>query len=310
MTRATYDITHATRYTYALPARRSVMALCLKPRNDRGQELLAFEVATDPPAPLNAEDDSFGNVKHVFNLHRVHERIGIVSRSRVRPAFPPLVPDSSDPKAWGEIRSWAGSAAHWDYLRPSRLAHWVPALDGFARRLGVEPGTDPLAELRALSDAIHDALDYIPGATTVESTVEHVLEAGEGVCQDYAHLMITIARSWGVPARYVSGYLHLAGVEGEQAPENATHAWAECLLPGLGWTGFDPTNRTLVDSRHVRIAQGRDYHDVSPTRGVLVGGGGARIDVDVRVEVLEEGSGAPPGRVGALARPPVGGDGA
>lgn len=288
MGRTTYEITHHTRYVYARPAWRSVMALCLQPRSDRRQELLAFAIATDPPAPLNAETDCFGNTRHVFNLHRAHQRIDITARARVRPAHPPSLPNSLGPGAWEEIRSQAKSVALWDYLRPSQLAHWVPALDGFVRRLRVGPGDDPLADLRALSDAIHDRLSYIPGATTPDSTVEHVLKTGEGVCQDYAHLTIAIARSWGVPARYVSGYLHLAGVAGEQAPENATHAWAECLLPELGWVGFDPTNRTLVDDRHVRIAQGRDYRDVSPSRGVLLGGGDTRLEVDVRVDVRDE----------------------
>lgn len=291
MARVPYDIAHLTRYTYARPVRRNVMALCLQPRNDRGQELLSFDVATDPPAPLNPEPDCFDNVKHVFALHRTHERLEIVARCRVRPAPALPLPDSLGADAWKEIRGQAGSLALWDYLQPSRLAHRVPALDGFVRRLEVRPGKDPLAELRALSDGIHDALTYLPGTTTAESTVAHVLETGEGVCQDFAHLMITIARSWGVPARYVSGYLHLAGVEGEQAPENATHAWAECLLPGVGWLGFDPTNRTLVDDRHVRIAQGRDFHDVSPARGLFTGDGTAQLEVDVRVEVPEEESG-------------------
>ncbi len=95
--------------------------------------------------------------------------------------------------------------------------------------------------------------------------------------------MIAIARSWGIPARYVSGYLSVTGQAGEQAPGNATHAWVECLLPELGWVGFDPTNQSLADDRHVRIAVGCDYQDVSPTRGVFQGGGETRLEVDVRV---------------------------
>ena len=117
----------------------------------------------------------------------------------------------------------------------------------------------------------------------MESPVEHILETGRGVCQDYAHLMIAIARSWGIPTRYVSGYLNPTDQSGEQAPSNATHAWVECRLPELGWIGFDPTNQSFAgEGGKVHIAVGRDYHDVSPTRGVLQGGGATHLEVDVR----------------------------
>ena len=102
--------------------------------------------------------------------------------------------------------------------------------------------------------------------------------------------MIAIARSWGIPTRYVSGYLHVTGAAGEQAPSTLTHAWAECRLPGLGWIGFDPTNRTLADQRHVRLAVGRDYQDVAPTRGVFRGPGQSHLHVTVRIHPLTEPS--------------------
>ena len=138
-------------------------------------------------------------------------------------------------------------------------------------------------DLLRLSDTLHNSFHYVPGSTSVASPIEHILESGRGVCQDYAHVMIAIARSWGIPARYVSGYLHITGPDGEEVQENATHAWVECLLPELGWVGFDPVNKSVSDERHVRIAVGRDYQDVSPTRGVYRGGGQTRLDVNVQV---------------------------
>ena len=162
-------------------------------------------------------------------------------------------------------------------------------LETFVDRHGIEPGSDPLESLSRLSDTLHRCLNYIPGSTTAESPVEHILETGSGVCQDYSHLMIALARSWGIAARYVSGYLHLPEGSGWQPSANATHAWVECRLPGLGWVGFDPTNQSL--SGHggvVRIAAGRDYHDVSPTRGILQGGGETRLEVEVRVRAAGE----------------------
>ena len=104
-------------------------------------------------------------------------------------------------------------------------------------------------------------------------------------------MMLTIARWWGIPSRYVSGYLHREGAPGEQAPDGASHAWAEFLLPDLGWIGIDPTNDTLADHRHVRIAVGRDYADAAPTRGAVFGGGGSRLEV--RVTVTEAGEPEP-----------------
>ena len=127
-------------------------------------------------------------------------------------------------------------------------------------------------------------MPYVPGSTSASSPIDDILESEEGVCQDFAHVMIAIARSWGVPARYVSGYLYVTGQSGEQAPAAGSHAWVEYWSPGLGWTGFDPTNHCLADERHIRVAVGRDYHDVAPVRGVLQGGSEPRLEVEVRVE--------------------------
>ena len=280
-----YDIEHLSRYRYARGPKQCVMMLCLKPRNDRGQRVLNFAVETDPPACLTSEQDCFGNTRHVFNLNGEHRVLEITARSTVSPApFSPL-PNSLGAGAWKEIRSWKDSFALWDFVQPSALTRPSPLLTEFVERHGVQPGNDPLEGLLRLSDTLHHCFRYVPGSTSVLSSVEQILESGSGVCQDYAHAMIAIARSWSIPARYVSGYLHLAGLDGEQAPENATHAWVECLLPELGWVGFDPTNRCLADERHLRIAVGRDYRDVSPTRGVLQGGESAGIEVAVKVSV-------------------------
>ena len=279
-----YGIEHVSRYRYATPARQCVMLLCLKPREDRGQRLLRFAIETQPPARLNPEADCFGNTRHVLDVHRTHEVLEITARSEVEAVPAPTLPERLDAGGWEAVRALGGAFADWDYTHPSTLVRPSPAvLATFAARHRIAPGADPLESLFRLSDTLHQRLRYIPGSTSAESPVDRVLETGRGVCQDYAHAMIAVARSWGIPARYVSGYIHVTGQAGEQAPESATHAWAECRLPGLGWIGFDPTNRTLAGERHVRIAVGRDYHDVSPTRGVRQGGGEARLEVDVRV---------------------------
>ncbi len=288
-----YNIEHLSRYRYKRSPKQCVMMLCLKPRDDRGQRVLNFEIETDPAAILTAELDRFGNTRHVFNLNSEHQVLEIAARSTVSPApFSPL-PRSLGAGAWNEIQSWKNSFALWDFIHPSALTRPSSLLDEFVDRHGIRPGMDPLAGLLQLSETLHGCFRYAPGSTSVMSPIEQILKSGSGVCQDYAHSMIAIARSWSIPARYASGYLHLAGLDGEQAPANTTHAWVECLLPELGWVGFDPTNRCLADERHVRIAVGRDYSDVSPTRGVLRGGESAGMEVAVKVSALPNPQAAP-----------------
>ncbi len=282
-----YEIEHVSRYRYTLPARQSVMSLCLRPRDGEGQQLLSFEIETDPPTSFNSEVDSFGNTKYVLNIHREHLELDIAARSVVDVAPIASISDSLGPDAWEEIHSRGNSIENWNFTHPSVFARPSASLNAFMKRTGVEPGSDPLKTLRRLSDTLHQSFQYAPGSTSAASPIEHVLESGRGVCQDYTHVMIAIARSWGVPSRYVSGYIYVARPEGEQALQSAhhTHAWVECLLPGAGWIGFDPTNGSLADDRHVRIALGRDYHDVSPTRGIRRGGGDSSLEVEVRMQV-------------------------
>ncbi len=284
-----YEIEHVSRYLYASPMRNCVMSLCLKPRDDPGQRLLRFEVSTVPDASLNDERDSFGNTKHVLNIHREHQGLEITARSTVETSRIIPAPHSSGAQSWKEVRSWTESFVYWDFTHASALTGPSPALTNFVDRLGLMPGEDPVESLRRLSDTLHHSFEYVPGSTSAVSPIDDILESGQGVCQDYAHVMIAIARSWGVPARYVSGYVCFSET-GMQAPESASHAWVECRLPDLGWVAFDPTNRGFVDERYVRIAVGRDYQDTAPTRGVLVGGVGSSLEVNVRMRAIGDNS--------------------
>ena len=284
-----YHITHVSRYRYSARVRQCTMLLCLEPREDRRQRLLHFEIETHPAGSLNREKDSFGNTRHVLDIRQAHRCLEITARSTLEATPPGALPERLDAGAWDEVRVPGGSFGDWDFMQPSALVRPSPALDAFVDRHRIEPGDDPLESLLRLSDTLYHRLQYVPGATSAESPVDHVLHTDRGVCQDYAHVMIAIARSWSIPARYVSGYLHVTGQSDGRLPDNATHAWVECRLPGLGWTGFDPTNRSLAGEGHLRIAAGRDYRDVSPTRGVIHGGGEARLEVDVQVRTAAGG---------------------
>ena len=278
-----YHVEHVSRYAYSSPIRHCMLSLCLTPRSDAQQRLLAFDLATDPPAASNSETDVFGNTKHVLNVHGEHGSLELITRSTVERGHPPQLPDSLAADAWEEVRSWRDSFDHWDFTHPSVYARPSPALAAFVDELGIRAGDDPLESLLRLSDTLHRSFEYVPGSTTAASPIEETLESRKGVCQDYAHVMIAIARSWHVPARYVSGYLYVEGQGGQAALQYASHAWVECRLPELGWVGFDPTNRCLAGERHIRVGVGRDYHDVAPVRGIFLGGGSTRLEVEVRV---------------------------
>ena len=280
-----YNIEHVSCYRYDTPAQSCVMSLCLRPRDDQGQSLHGFEITTEPAATLNTRADHFGNTHHVFNLHQEHDALRIVGRSDVRSAVSDPLPLALARDAWLETRSSARSFEYWDFASPTALTRPGNALTAFMDRHQIAPVADPLTDLLRLSNTLHGTFRYEPGATTVESTTEHILETGRGVCQDYAHVMIAIARSWGVPSRYVSGYLDDASPNA--ATSVGTHAWVECLLPEIGWLGFDPTNNALADEQYIRVGVGRDYRDVSPTRGVLHGGGKTELEVDVSVRRVE-----------------------
>ena len=267
------------------------MVVRLHPREDNGQRVASFSLEIDPAAAPIAFEDPFGNACHLFNIHRSHERTAVRSKADVVTAPAPDLPDRLAADAWDALAEAAAPLDYFEFLAPSRFARPSPALAAFTDANGLRRGGDPLSSLLEMARALHALFQYEPGSTAVDSPIEHILETGRGVCQDYTHVMLTIARSWGIPSRYVSGYLHREGAPGEQTPEGASHAWAEFLLPDLGWIGIDPTNDTLADHRHVRIAVGRDYADAAPTRGAVFGGGGSRLEV--RVTVTESGEPEP-----------------
>ncbi len=280
-------VEHLSDFRYQEPAQGSLMVLRLRPREDGGQRVASFALEIDPAASPVAFRDAFGNACHLFNVHRAHEHTAVCSQADVETAPAPDLPDGMGRDAWKALAEIAAPLDHFEYLSPSRFARPSPALAAFTEANGLGRGDDPLSSLLELSHRLHTAFSYEPGSTAVDSPIEHILETGSGVCQDYTHVMIAIARGWGVPSRYVSGYIHREGAPGEQTPEGASHAWAEFLLPNLDWLGIDPTNDTLADHRHVRVAVGRDYADAAPTRGAVFGGGESRLDV--RVTVLEGG---------------------
>ena len=280
-----YSIRHVTRFRYDVPVRESVMELRMQPRSEGPQALRSFQIATNPRAQLYAYTDHLGNAVYHFNVLRRHEELRIETQSLVEmTAFAPL-PAAADLLEWDRYNALNFAPDHYDFLEPSKFSHMSDALHGFlgAKELS-KPKGDPLTALKLLNTTIHDSFEYQSGVTDAYSPIDIALGAGRGVCQDFAHIMIAAARHWGIPARYVSGYLHSNRGGKDRSADDATHAWLEAWLPTIGWIGFDPTNDIMAAERHVRVAVGRDYADVPPTRGTYKGDADSELAISVSVQ--------------------------
>jgi transglutaminase-like putative cysteine protease len=270
------EIVHGTRYRYSGPIAETFMELRLRPMDGNGQRCLEFELKVSSGIRPRTYEDGYGNQVHYFNLVRPHTRVSVTSRSVVETG----VPLDAEP---GE------NLVH-DFLRFRSPVKDVPGIRELASRHPIaDLGSGPAVEhaLDELTLAISREFAYDRAVTTVYSAVDEVLALRAGVCQDFAHLLIAAARAMGVPARYVSGYIHAGRGQGE-APivASASHAWAEAWVPGRGWVGYDATHPVRTSEHHVRLAVGRDYSDAAPTRGIYTGSAAGAMEVGVRTREL------------------------
>ncbi len=279
------EVRHVTRYQYDQTVRESVMEIWMQPAKRVSQRLISFELELDPAAQLFSYADTFGNAVYHFDIPQPHERLTIVARSAVETEEPSSLPDMLDRGEWDRLKSDFVRGEHFDFLRPHGYAGPSPALDAFIAEKNLDElrGLNPLRTVRELSHVIYESFGYEAGVTRADSPIEHVLETRKGVCQDFAHVMIAICRQWGIPARYVSGYLFTDRKSGDRSDPDATHAWVEVFLPSLRWIGLDPTNDIIAGERHIACAVGRDYRDVPPSRGVYKGEAESELSVGVTV---------------------------
>ncbi|HEY5105544.1 MAG TPA: transglutaminase family protein [Caulobacteraceae bacterium] len=278
-------VRHETRFRHEPAVRESVMELWIQPQQSVRQRLTKFFIELEPAAQLFSYTDFLGNAVYHFDIPQSHSRLAIQSTANVETTPPPHAPTTLGGGEWELIHGDQTADRYFDFLHPHGFARPTPRLDAFIARhdLGALQLSDPLTAMRRLSDALYAALSYKTGVTAVDSPIDHALEAGSGVCQDFAHVMIAIARSWGVPARYVSGYLFTDRSAGDRSDPDATHAWVEVFLPSLGWIGLDPTNNIAAGERHICVAIGRDYADAPPSRGVYKGEAASELTVAVSV---------------------------
>ncbi len=278
-----YDVVHKTTYFYEDTKRSSVMSLCMKPRSSDRQQLQTYSLNVEPNTLILEDTDFWGNTRHYFDVHRPHKDLVISSSSQVVRFDNDEPTSKKETDEWEDLTKTSKDWSVWEYLQPSELTKTNVDLKSWCELLGDLDLQTPLTFLESLKHRLSETITYSPGRTTIDSTVDDVLVHREGVCQDISQLMIAIARSWGIPARYVSGYLYDEPNDLRPSIGDATHAWVECFLPKHGWRSFDPTNPTATDSAHIVVAYGRDYRDVPPTKGVTVGDGSAEMEVDVVV---------------------------
>jgi transglutaminase-like putative cysteine protease len=280
-------IRHRTRFAYDAAAYESHNEVRLAPVDGVGQRCLEFSLVSEPAAAVIEYPDAFGNRVHAMSVHPPHDELTIVAEAVVERMEVP--PSRARDLTFAEFLAEddARLQEHHEFLAPSR---YVPLGDRLRRFFWqARPGgTEGVAEYTGrLVAFVRDQFEYEPGKTDVHSTVDDVLATGGGVCQDFAHLTIGLLRLAGVPARYVSGYLAPTS-DPPPLGVQATHAWIEALLPGSGWTGFDPTHRGRTHLHHVRIGVGRDYADLPPLRGVYRSRGETQtMGVDVRIDELD-----------------------
>ncbi|MBO0725889.1 MAG: transglutaminase family protein, partial [Blastocatellia bacterium] len=285
-----YSIRHTTRFLYTPPVSESMTEVRMQPRAEGGQRCLKFELHTQPRARILGYRDHLGNIVHHFDIPGKHSQLKITAESTVEIAAAPSLPESLDAGAWEALDAISQTGACWDYLAPSQYAFKTQLLAELSGEWKLERRDDPLSLLREINRAIYENFDYKPQSTSVDSPIDDALRMRVGVCQDFAHIMIALARELKIPCRYVSGHLYHEGNGHDRSASGATHAWVEAYLPELGWVGFDPTNNLIVGERHIRTAIGRDYADVPPTRGVFKGMAQSEMSVGVQVSPTQ----APP----------------
>jgi transglutaminase-like putative cysteine protease len=279
------EIRHLTRYQYEEPVRESLMELWMRPQTSPNQRVVNFELEVEPRARLFNYADNFGNTVHHFDVPQRHLQLSILANSVVETQAPPPAPPALDASEWERLDSDRVRGDCFDFLQPHGFAVETPALTAFVARRGIPAlkRHDPMTAVRALNTILYDSFEYETGITGADSPIDHALTAGQGVCQDFAHIMIAICRGWGMPARYVSGYLFTDQEGGDRSDPDATHAWVEVYLPSLRWVGLDPTNNVATGDRHVAVAIGRDYSDTPPSRGVFKGKAESHLSVGVSV---------------------------
>jgi transglutaminase-like putative cysteine protease len=284
-----YEIVHRTVYEYSSDVSISQHVVHLTPRTLPGQQCLRHDLTVEPAAALvTSREDYFGNPTRFFTMAGAHRTLVVTARSEVV-VYPRRWPAPEGTPAWELARYISDSVVGLpldvqEFVYPSTFIPSLSQLTEYARP-SFTAGRPLLEAVLDLTRRVHTDFTFDPKATTVATPLEQVIERRRGVCQDFAHFQIGCLRALGLPARYVSGYLETLPPEGEAklVGSDASHAWVQVFVPGSGWIDVDPTNNMLASDRHIIVAWGRDFDDVSPVRGIISGGDKHTLNVAVDV---------------------------
>jgi transglutaminase-like putative cysteine protease len=272
------EIHHRTTYRYAGEVESSYNEVRLTPVTNAHQTVLSSSLEVSPRVTPFRYTDAFGTSVHSFDLHQPHDHLNVVGHSVTETAMPTPI---FNRLGWKELQTERVADRFYDYLTLTRLVDLNDAMRAAADD-AVATFDDPTEAAAAIFGFVRNHVSYVSGSTAVETTATHAFEAATGVCQDYVHISLALLRRAGIPARYVSGYVHKnpEAMLGEPV-RGESHAWVDVWTGD--WWGFDPTGDVAVGERHVVIAHGRDYKDVTPIKGVYAGAALERLDVGVEL---------------------------
>jgi transglutaminase-like putative cysteine protease len=260
-----FHIHHRTHYHYPDWVVDSANQIKLYPLEDAHQRVIEHRLVISHNPEVYTVQDYFKNTTGFFSILEPHRELAIESFIRVEMTDPSFPKREAASEVWNAFAGQDFQTQWHDYLNPEA----IQSKQDIERVIYINRGEHPLDGLIRLSEFIYEKFEYKKGVTTIETSVDEIWKLRAGVCQDFAHLLLHMMRLWGVPCRYVSGYI-CPGTS-EWRGEGATHAWVEAWLPDLGWVGIDPTNKCLAGERHVRLAVGRNFSDCTPAKGTYKG---------------------------------------
>ena len=286
-----YYIQHETVYAYSAPVAISHHTAYLTPSNSAQQTVERFNISVSPkPREITEHFDYFGNVRHQFSIIQAHDELRVSTAAQVQKLIRDL-PTPDESPTCSEVYRFLKNPVTRDavqaseFVFPTALTTPTTEIENFSKKY-FSNDRSFLECVLDLNNAIYESFEFDPEATDINTPLDQFFKQKRGVCQDFAHFMVTCLRSQGYSAGYSSGYILTHPPEGQKRLEgaDASHAWVTVFVPDMGWVDLDPTNNVMVNHEHIHVARGRDFHDLSPLKGAVSGGGEQKIEIKVTVK--------------------------
>jgi len=280
-----YEVLQRSHYKYSLPVSQSINHCLFKPLSANSQTLLEYDLMISPKANSYSHVDYWGNDVTIFYIWEPHNELIVETKSVLHVHYEKrniLL----DEQIFYAMKRESFRQQFAEFLKPTAYTTLSEEmLQSVIEAIGKE--ANPYIFLQKLNEYIFNHFSYVPGATHVKTIASEAFAKKSGVCQDFSHVMLSICRHVGIPARYVSGYIY-GGEDAAMRGDSQTHAWVEGYIPEYGWIGFDPTNNMMAKNQHICVATGRDYGDITPLKGVYMGNGTQELSVSISVSRLKD----------------------